>query len=92
MTIERDADLDRFAQVLDRRRGDPAGRLRFTLGGGAPRAPGALRVEPRRGRPSARSTRRRRPAQRLVLGPRAVLTPLAREKARALGIEIEREW
>jgi hypothetical protein len=28
---------------------------------------------------------------RLVLGPRAVLTPLAREKARALGIEIERE-
>ena len=28
---------------------------------------------------------------RLVLGPRAVLTPLAREKARAKGIEIERE-
>ena len=28
---------------------------------------------------------------RLVLGPRAVLTPLAREKARALGLEIERE-
>ena len=28
---------------------------------------------------------------RLVLGPGAVLTPLAREKARALGVEIERE-
>ena len=28
---------------------------------------------------------------RLVLGPGAVLTPLAREKARALGIDIERE-
>ena len=28
---------------------------------------------------------------RLVLGPGAVLTPLAREKARAKGIEIERE-
>ena len=28
---------------------------------------------------------------RLVLAPGAVLTPLAREKARALGIEIERE-
>ena len=28
---------------------------------------------------------------RLVLGPGAVLTPLARDKARALGIEIERE-
>ena len=28
---------------------------------------------------------------RLVLGPGAVLTPLAREKARALGVDIERE-
>ena len=28
---------------------------------------------------------------RLVLGPGAVLTPLARERARALGIDIERE-
>jgi predicted amidohydrolase len=28
---------------------------------------------------------------RLVLAPRAVITPLAREKARALGVEIERE-
>jgi hypothetical protein len=28
---------------------------------------------------------------RLVLGPGAVLTPLARDKARAKGIEIERE-
>jgi hypothetical protein len=26
-----------------------------------------------------------------VLGPGAVLTPLAREKARALGVDIERE-
>jgi hypothetical protein len=28
---------------------------------------------------------------RLVLGPRAVLTPLARDKARSLGVEIEKE-
>jgi hypothetical protein len=28
---------------------------------------------------------------RLVLGPRAVLTPLAREKARALGVVVEKE-
>ena len=28
---------------------------------------------------------------RLVLGPRAVLTPLARDKARALGVPIEKE-
>ena len=27
----------------------------------------------------------------LVLGPRAVLTPLARERARALGVTIEKE-
>ena len=29
--------------------------------------------------------------ERLVLGPRAVLTPLARDKARALGVPIEKE-
>ncbi|HLQ55497.1 MAG TPA: hypothetical protein VK162_14655, partial [Streptosporangiaceae bacterium] len=28
---------------------------------------------------------------RLVLGPRAVLTPLARDKARALGVLVEKE-
>ena len=28
---------------------------------------------------------------RLVIGPRAVLTPLARDRARVLGVEIERE-
>jgi hypothetical protein len=28
---------------------------------------------------------------RLVLGPRAVLTPLARDKARALGVPVEKE-
>ena len=28
---------------------------------------------------------------RLVLGPRAVLTPLARDRARAAGVEIEKE-
>ena len=28
---------------------------------------------------------------RLVLGPRAVMTPLARDRARVLGVEIERE-
>ena len=29
--------------------------------------------------------------QRLVLGPRAVLTPLARDRALALGVPIEKE-
>jgi hypothetical protein len=32
-----------------------------------------------------------RAGERLVLGPRAVLTPLARDKARALGVPIEKE-
>ena len=32
-----------------------------------------------------------RAGQRLVLGPRAVLTPLARDRARASGVEIDRE-
>jgi hypothetical protein len=29
--------------------------------------------------------------KRLVLGPKAVLTPLARDRARVLGVEIEKE-
>ena len=32
-----------------------------------------------------------RAGERLVLGPRAVLTPLARDRARAAGVEISRE-
>ncbi len=32
-----------------------------------------------------------RAGERLVLGPRAVLTPLARDKARALGVLVEKE-
>ena len=32
-----------------------------------------------------------RAGQRLVLGPRAVLTPLARDKARALGVPVQKE-
>ncbi len=72
-----------------------AGRLRFTLGapGGAiPTAgpTGTLRVD--RGAVTERKVdEAARTGARLVLGPRAVLTPLAREKARAKGIAIERE-
>jgi len=32
-----------------------------------------------------------RAGERLVLGPRAVLTPLSRDKARALGVLVEKE-
>jgi hypothetical protein len=81
-----------------------AGRLRFTLagrepGGGAAagvrgtapaRADGAIHVA--RGAVTERKVEEAaRAGARLVLGPGAVLTPLAREKARAKGLAIERE-
>ena len=101
VTIGNDDDLNRFVRdLLTRadREAILAGRLRFTLGtaGGrtegatGARADGATRVE--RGAVTERAVAAAAKAGgRLVLGPRAVLTPLAREKARALGVEIERE-
>jgi len=81
-----------------------SGRHRFRLGVGAePAAPlqrpgasplagpaGVLRVE--RGAVTEHRVKEAAAAgARLVLGPRAVLTPLARDKARALGVEVEKE-
>ena len=90
VTIASDADLDRFVRVvLDRADEIRAGRLRFTLGHGTG-APGVTRVA--HGAVTERTIKKAADAGgRLVLGPGAVLTPLAREKARALGIDIERE-
>lgn len=69
------------------------GRLQFTLAGGvaAAASPGAVeRVE--RGAVTERMVARAaNNGTRLVLSPHAVLTPLAREKARALGVPIEKE-
>ena len=91
--IETDADLAAFARtVLDHADVVRDGRLRFTLGGGGGAAApaGALRVA--RGAVTERTIKRAAGAGgRLILGPGAVLTPLAREKARALGVELERE-
>lgn len=103
VTLAGDDDLNRFVRdVLARpdREAILAGRVRFTLGAAGVRADGGRPEEPA----SAGATRVPRGAVtertvaaaakaggRLVLGPRAVLTPLAREKARALGVEIERE-
>jgi len=101
VALSSDADLDRFVRSLLARPQDHeailAGRLRFTLGrpGGAPSggggaSPAVLRVD--RGAVTERKVEEAaRAGGRLVLGPRAVLTPLAREKARAKGIAIERE-
>jgi hypothetical protein len=95
VALASDADLDRFVRALLARPQDHeailAGRLRFTLGGGAtPTGGGALRVE--RGAVTERKIQEAAKAGgRIVLGRGAVLTPLGREKARALGVQIERE-
>jgi hypothetical protein len=98
VSIGSDDDLQRFVHALLARFESPAdreairsGRLRFTLGaGGGGSRPGTIRVE--RGAVTERKVEEAAKAgARLVLGPGAVLTPLAREKARAKGIAIERE-
>ena len=100
VTLGGDDDRNRFVRdLLTRADRDAilAGHVRFTLagreaassGGGAPNG-GPTRID--RGAVTERTVATAAKAGgRLVLGPRAVLTPLAREKARALGIEIERE-
>ena len=97
VTIASDEDLDRFVRALLARCEDErereairAGRVRFTLGKGGGAAAAVVRVD--RGAVTERKVdEAARAGARLVLGPGAVLTPLAREKARAKGIEIERE-
>jgi hypothetical protein len=106
VSLAGDDDLNRFVRdILTRADRDAilAGRVRFTLAATDGRLSGPERG-PSGGSPLGGPTRVARGAVtertvaaaakaggRLVLGPRAVLTPLAREKARALGIEIERE-
>ena len=92
--LDSDADLDRFVRSLAARSPEEldairAGRLRFTLSG-ASAGHRTVRVE--RGAVTERKVDEAAKAGgRLVLGPGAVLTPLARDKARAKGIQIERE-
>jgi hypothetical protein len=105
VALDSDEDVDRFVRALAARLEDPReraaireGRVRFArrrpgghrtaVAGSA--AGGVVRVE--RGAVTERKVDAAAKAgARLVLGPGAVLTPLAREKARARGIEIERE-
>jgi len=99
VAIDSDADLDRFVRALADRLNEPgtraairSGRLRFALrrGAGDASAGGVMRVE--RGAVTERTVEKAAKAgTRLVMAPGAVATPLAREKARALGIDIERE-
>jgi hypothetical protein len=102
--LKDDRDLDAFVRSLARRLEHPAeraaiatGRIRFTMTGhGTAAAPapastgGAERIE--RGAVTERIIERA--AERggvLVLGPKAVLTPMGKDRARALGVQIQRE-
>jgi hypothetical protein len=97
--LETEADLREFALEIVRLADNPArrrdlltGRLTFTLarrdGEAAPTS--EHRIET--GAVTERAVQSAAKAgQRLVLGPRAVLTPLARDRALALGVPIERE-
>jgi hypothetical protein len=96
--LETDEDVRQFALDIVRLAGNPArradliaGRLRFTLAGSPAAAPRpGHRVDA--GAVTERAVQAAAKAgERLVLGPRAVLTPLARDRALALGVPIEKE-
>jgi hypothetical protein len=100
-----DADLDAFVRRVAVRCADPAERAalaegrhgyRLRTAGPADAAnatspgPGVTRVE--RGAVTERTVARAAAAGgRLVLGRRAVLTPLGRDRARSLGVTVEKE-
>jgi hypothetical protein len=101
---ELDAFVRRVAALCDdpgQRSALKDGRRRFTLasasaGGQAPTAPTAAATVPvvrvDRGAVTERTVKKAAAdGARLVVGPRAVLTPLARDKARSLGVQVERE-
>ncbi|AKS31858.1 hypothetical protein [Mycolicibacterium goodii] len=99
--LNNDDDLDTFVRKLLRLFESPktradlkAGRLRFRLAPGSGARTGA-NGGPVTHRVDSGAVTERHIADlaggTLVLGPRAVLTPLAREKARALGIVIQKE-
>ena len=100
--LRSDADLDAFVRALVHRFENPrdrmairSGKLRFRLGAtavaaGAPAPAATIRIE--RGAVTERVVRdAAAQGARLVLAPRAVLTPMARDRARSLGVEIEKE-
>jgi hypothetical protein len=98
VNLSTDADLAAFVSRLlsmdEQDREDVrAGRKRFRLAAGAPvAAPGQAVRRIDKGAVTESVIRdAARAGQRLVLGPGAVLTPLARDRARASGVQIEKE-
>jgi hypothetical protein len=102
VSVRTDRELAAFVTRLlhlvenPRRRDDlRTGRLRFRLApGGTAGASGSARPVHRIDKGAVTEAAVRdaaRAGARLVLGRRAVLTPLARDRARAAGVEIEKE-
>ncbi len=103
VALRTDADLDAFVRALVRRLENPrdrmailSGTLRFQLasvpGAAASSASAAPAIRIEKGAVTERTVREAAKAgARLVLSPRAVLTPMARERARSLGVEIQKE-
>jgi hypothetical protein len=99
VSLHTDADLARFVRHLLHLFENPkhrdalrAGRLRFRLAATA--VPGSVQPSHRVEKGAvteAMVTAAAKAGARLVLGPRAVLTPLGRDRARAAGVEIVKE-
>jgi hypothetical protein len=83
----------RLADNPKRRHDILAGRLRFTLAAAADGHQGPAVIQRiDKGAVTERAViAAAKAGARLVLGPRAVLTPLARDKARALAVPVEKE-
>jgi hypothetical protein len=99
VSLRNDADLGAFVLRLLHLFENPrhrdalrAGRLRFRLAvAAAPGSPQPARRIDKGAVTEAMVADAARAGARLVLGRRAVLTPLARDRARSAGVEIERE-
>jgi hypothetical protein len=98
--LRNDADLEAFVSALARRLENPrdreailSGRVRFQLAASPAATASAqptIRIEA--GAVTERAVKEAAKAgARLVLSSRAVLTPMARDRARSLGVEIEKE-
>ena len=102
VNLSTDEDLAAFVKRLldldpDQREELRSGRKRFRLAGGAvngaerPGASAPARRIERGAVTEAMINQAARAGQRLMLGRGAVLTPLARDRARASGVQIEKE-
>jgi hypothetical protein len=101
VNLSTDEDLAAFVKRLldldqDRREELRSGRKRFRLAAAPPAAPAGAGASPVRRIERGAVTEAvvkaaARAGQRLVLGRGAVLTPLARDQARASGVQIEKE-